>query len=156
MLRSEYSLNLDYSTPLGEVYSAFMQGLAECRLLGNRCMSCDRLYVPARPFCDVCCDDTGKLFEVDPTGRVIAFTVYNIKTENLPDPPFVQGIIKIADAANSFLHFLAGIEFTDAEDLRRQIAIGMTVRPVWAEERRGGILDIAHFAPAHDDAVANR
>ena len=36
----------------------------------------------------------------------------------------------------------------EAEDLRRQITIGMPVRPVWAEERHGGILDIAHFAPA--------
>ncbi|MGD9855483.1 MAG: Zn-ribbon domain-containing OB-fold protein [Planctomycetaceae bacterium] len=151
MIRSEYSLHLDYSTPLGEVYSRFMLGLKDRRLLGNRCVNCNRLYVPARPFCDHCCDDTGELVEVEPRGRVVAFTVYNIKTANLPNPPFAQGIIKIGDAANSFLHFLAGFEFTDAEDLRRQITIGMPVRPVWATERHGGILDIAHFT--HAEAV---
>lgn len=147
MIRTEYSLKLDYSTPLGEVYSQFMLALKERRLMGNRCVECGRLYVPARPFCDICCADTGDLFEVDPLGKVVAFTVYNIKTENLPDPPFAQGIVRIGDAANSFLHFLGGIEFTDAEDFRKQIRIGMPVRPVWAEDRHGNILDIAHFAP---------
>ena len=148
MIRSEYSLHLDYSTPLGEVYSQFMEGLRDCKLLGNKCVTCGRVYVPARPFCDVCCDDTSELFEVEPQGKVVAFTVYNIKTENLPDPPFAQGIIKIGDAANSFLHFLGGFQFTDAEDLRSQISIGMPVHPVWAEDRSGSILDIAHFASA--------
>ena len=148
MIRSEYSLNLDYSTPLGEVCSQFMLGLKERRLLGNRCLHCDRLYVPARPFCDMCCEDTGELAEVEPLGTVVTFTVYNIRTENLPDPPFAQGIIKIGDAANSFLHFLGGIQFTDAKDLRSQIHIGMQVCPVWAAERNGSILDITHFAPA--------
>lgn len=148
MMRSEYSLNLDYSTPLGEVCSQFMLGLRDRRLLGNRCLHCSRLYVPARPFCDVCCDDTGELVEVEPRGQVVAFTVYNIKTENLPDPPFAQGIIRIGDSANAFLHFLGGIEFTDAENLREQIHIGMRVEPVWAAKRHGSILDIAHFAPA--------
>ena len=147
MIRSEYALNLNYSTPLGEVYSQFMLGLKQRKLLGNTCLVCNRLYVPARPFCDVCCEDTGELSEIEPSGRVIAFTVYNIKTENLPDPPFAQGIVKIGNAANSFLHFLGGIEFADAEDFRKQIRIGMQVHPVWASDRHGNILDIVHFAP---------
>jgi len=147
-MRKEYNIHLDYSVPLGSAYTAFMENLKEKRLVGNRCEKCNRLYVPVRPFCDICCETTSEPFEVDQTGKVIGYTVYCLDSLGLPDPPFAQAIIKIGDAANSLLHFIAGIDYTDAEDLNNKIKIGMKVKPVWAEERTGDILDIKHFKPA--------
>lgn len=146
-MRKEYSLNLDYSAPLGIYYGKFMEGLKEKKLFGNKCKKCGRLYVPVRPFCDICCEEAGEPFEVDPVGEIISYTVYCIKTHNLPDPPFAQGAIKIDGAANAFLHFIGGIEFVNEEDLQGKIKIGMKVKPVWAEERKGDILDIKYFTP---------
>jgi uncharacterized OB-fold protein len=146
-MRKEYALNLDYSVALGEAYSQFMHGLQDKKFMANRCTQCQRLYAPVRPFCDLCCQATGNPFEIDPTGKVVTYTVYNIKTRNLPDPPFVQGIIKVGEAANSFLHFLGGIEHSGAEDLQQKLKIGMKVQPVWSEQRSGDILDIAYFEP---------
>jgi uncharacterized OB-fold protein len=147
MLRKEYSLNLDYSASFGDTYSKFMRALMEKKLIGNRCEKCGRLYVPVRPFCDFDFFENSEPFEVDPTGKVVAFTVYYIKSANLPDPPFIQGIINIADAANSFLHFIDGIECQDPNDLPNKIKIGMQVKPVWADKRKGDILDLAYFTP---------
>jgi hypothetical protein len=147
MLRKEYSLNLDYSASLGVTLSTWMEGLKEKKILANKCPKCGRLYVPARPFCDIDFVENGEIYEVDPTGTVEAFTVYYIRSANLPDPPFIQGIIKIAGAANSFLHFINGIEYKIPEDLPKLINIGMKVKPVWAEHRKGDILDIAYFTP---------
>jgi len=140
-MRKEYSLSLDYNVPLGEKYSAFMEGLKNKKIFGNRCEKCNRFYVPVRPFCDICCEDTGELVEVEQNGVVVSYTVYCIDSRNLPDPPFAQAVIKIGDAANSFLHFMGGIDFTDAEDLKNKINIGMKVKPIWAEKTTGDILD---------------
>ena len=146
-MRKKYSLNLDYSVSLGEKYSQFMEGLVEKKFFANKCTQCHRLYAPVRPFCDICCVETGEPFEIEPKGTVVAYTVYKIKTRNLPDPPFSQGIIKIGEAANSFLHFIGGIEYSDPDELEKKIHVGMAVQPVWAEERTGDILDIAYFKP---------
>ena len=150
-MRKEYSLNLNYSTSLGETYSAFMEGLKNRLFLANLCAACDRLYAPPRPFCDICCEPTHSPFEIEPEGTVVSYTVYHIKTRNLPDPPFVQGIIRIDGAANSFLHFIGGIPFSRPEELESLVQIGMRVGPVWAEERRGDITDIACFAPRRSE-----
>ena len=147
-MRKEYNIHLDYSVPLGAAYSSFMENLREKKLVGNRCVKCDRLYVPVRPFCDICCDNTTAPFEVEQTGEIIAYTVYCLKSRNLPEPPFAQAIIKIDGAANSLLHFIGGIDFSDAEDLKGKIRIGMRVKPEWTENRTGDILDIRYFKPA--------
>ena len=148
MIRKSYSLNLDYSASLGETYSRFMEGLKEGKMLGNKCDKCGRLYVPVRPFCDMDFEKNGDLFEVDPIGEVVSFTVYFIKSLNLPDPPFIQGIIRIGEAANSFLHFIGDVPYEDPAELPEKIRIGMKVKPIWAEDRKGDILDILYFAPA--------
>lgn len=146
-MRKEYSLHLDYSVPLGDTYSKFFEGLKNKKLLGNRCKKCNRLYVPARPYCDICCEETSELFDVEADGIIISYTVYYIASLGLPKPPFAQGIIKIGEAANSFLHYIGGIEFSDADDLKDKISIGMKVKPVWAENRTGDIMDIEYFEP---------
>ena len=150
-MRKEYSLNLNYSTSLGTTYSAFMEGLKNRIFVANRCTTCRRLYAPPRPFCDICCEPTDTPSEIEPEGRIISYTVYQIKTRNLPDPPFVQGIIKLEGAANSFLHFIGGIDFSRPEDLENKVKIGMKVRPVWSEQRVGDITDIAYFTPQQAD-----
>jgi uncharacterized protein len=147
-MRKRYSLNLDYDAPLGNAYSEFMENLKEEKIVGNKCTTCNRIYVPVRPFCDICCEDTSKPFVVDPCAHVVAYTVYCIESLNLPKPPFAQAIIKVGYAANSFMHFLGGIEYKDAEDLNNKIKIGMKVKPVWAKNKNGDILDIQYYTPA--------
>jgi uncharacterized protein len=147
-MRKRYSMNLDYDAPLGNAYSAFMENLKNEKLVGNKCTKCNRLYVPVRPFCDICAEETTEPAPVAADGKVVAYTVYCIESLNLPKPPFAQAIIKIGDAANSFMHFLGGIQYKDAEDLKNKIKIGMKVKPVWAKNKNGDIMDIQYFTPA--------
>jgi uncharacterized OB-fold protein len=146
-MRKSYSLSLDYNVPLGVKYSVFMEGLKNKKIMGNKCDKCGRNYVPVRPFCDICCEDTTEPIEVDQTGVVVSYTVYCVDSLDLPDPPFAQAVIKIGDAANSFIHYMGGIAFNDAEDLKNKIKVGMKVEPVWADKPTGDILDIKYFKP---------
>ena len=104
MIRSEYSLNLDYSTPLGEVCSQFMLGIKERRLLGNRCLHCDRLYVPVSSLEEVlaadpeyaCCTFRGSVVALAAsTGDLVwkSFTIPEVPSPRgrNPDGAFLMG-----------------------------------------------------------------
>jgi uncharacterized OB-fold protein len=45
------------------------------------------------------------------------------------------------------LHWIGGLNYNKPEDIPEKIQIGMKVRPVWAEERKGDLLDILYFKP---------
>ena len=145
LLRSNYFMHLDYSVSLGEVYSRFMLGLKEKRVLGNKCNQCGRMYVPPQPFCPICYKEMGEWVETNGEGTVQSFAVTYRQFLGLPKPPYTIGVIKIGDSAISMLHWIAGIAYERPEDIPNKIQIGMKVKPVWARKRKGEILDIAYF-----------
>ena len=65
----------------------------------------------------------------------------------MPQVPYVLGVIKINDSDQCLIHFLSGFDTDDPQELPAKIQVGMKVRPVWAKERTGDILDIEYFEP---------
>ena len=147
VMKKEYNMHLDFSLPLGKAYTKWMQALKEKKILGNKCGKCGRIFVPAKPFCEICFEEPREWVELDGRGIVESFTVCFEKFRNCPDPPYVVGIIRIGDAATCMTHFIGGLAYQRPEEIPGQIRIGMAVEPVWAEDRTGDPLDIAYFRP---------
>jgi len=146
-MKKKYSWKLDYAVTVGDVYTRFFEGLRNKKILGNICGKCGRSYIPPRPFCDICFVEPEKWFEAQPRATLQGFTVTFRQFANFPEPPYISCVVNIDDSAVSFLHFLGGIDYKDPLEIPDKIRIGMEVEPVWAEDRKGDMLDIAYFKP---------
>lgn len=116
----------------------------EGRLLGTRCSSCERTYVPAMLYCERCMDSLDEWVDVGKVGEVHTFTLLykNYDGSELIDPEIVA-FISLGDG---------GIVHHIGEVTPEQVEIGMQVEVVFKpiEEREGSILDIKHFKPVSD------
>ncbi len=149
----EKKWGFDFSMTLGSAYSRFMDGLIDKKFCGNK--TGDRTYYPPKDFCFKTLEKPTEWVECDGTGTVEAFTICHRKDNHvvyresgkLPDPPYILGVIRIADSDCCMLHFLSGFDGGSSGVSPGKIRVGMKVRPVWAEERDGTIMDIQYFAP---------
>lgn len=152
-IEREWSIDLDFSQSLGETYTRFVEGLTEKKFLGNKVGG--QTFFPPKPFCSRTYELPTEWLECDGTGTVEAFTVYYKERESViyPDaeismsPPFVIAVIRINRSDQCLLHYLSGFDADDPARLLEKIKSGLEVRPVWAEERHGNILDIKYFEP---------
>ena len=126
----------------GAVGSRFLIELRDNkRIMGIRCPTCNRVYVPARSVCKDCFAQLNEWVEVSDKGTLLTYTVTHQATRVQPmEPPLVYGIIQLDGADNGFVHMLGEV---DSEQLR----IGMRVQAVFKEKREASILDIKYFKP---------
>jgi uncharacterized OB-fold protein len=79
--------------------------------------------------------------EVSPEGILETYTiVYKSEPVHTVDVPFAFGIIKLDGADTGIVHRLGEIDL-------KKIRIGMRLRAVFSEERKGDIRDIRYFKP---------
>lgn len=111
------------------------------RIMGTRCPTCNRVYVPARSICKDCFGQLDEWVEVSDRGTVLTYTVCNQPNPVQPvETPLVYGIIQLDGADTGLVHMLGEV---DPEQLR----IGMRVQAVFKEQREASILDIKYFKP---------
>lgn len=111
------------------------------RIMGTRCPTCNRVYVPARSICKDCFGQLDEWVEVSDKGTVLTYTVCNQPNPVQPvETPLVYGIIQLDGADTGLVHMLGEV---DPEQLR----IGMRVQAVFKEQREASILDIKYFKP---------
>ncbi|MDY6852508.1 MAG: Zn-ribbon domain-containing OB-fold protein [Thermodesulfobacteriota bacterium] len=146
-MNKEYNMHLDFSVSLGPAYTKWMQALADKKILANKCPKCGNHFVPAKPFCEKCFEEPTEWIETDGEGIVESFTIGYVKFRNFPEPPYVIGVIRIGGSAVSMIHWIAGFDYDNPEDIPNKIQLNMKVRPVWADERKGDLLDIKYFEP---------
>ena len=132
---------LDYTYSPGRAQSAYLHALAGRRVVGERCPSCRKVYVPPRGACPTCGVATSERVEVGPRGTVTTYCVVNIKathTANLDiEVPYVYAHIAL-DGADLALHGrIGGIPYD-------QVRMGLRVEPVWPRDG-GGHPD--HYRP---------
>ena len=136
-------LALPYQYFAGRVGSRFIIALRdEKKILGVRCASCDRVFVPPRQTCERCFGVlTESWVELSDEGEVCNFTVVRTDDRHHPrKPPYVLALIKLGGADTPMAHILEGVE-------PERVEIGMRVKAVFAEQTTNTILDIDHFAP---------
>jgi len=124
----------------GVANTAFLEALRDRGvLLGSRCPTCGTTYLPARLFCERDFAELAADAECGPEGELVSWTVGHVGIDGEAlDEPVTLGLVRLDGADTVLLHHL------DAGEP----AIGMRVRLVLAEDRRGSILDVAGFVPA--------
>ncbi|MFF2959944.1 Zn-ribbon domain-containing OB-fold protein [Streptomyces sp. NPDC057963] len=121
---------LDYRYTPGRAQGAYLAALSEQRVVGERCPSCAKVYVPPRGACPTCGVATAEQVEVGPRGTVTTYCIVNIKAKNLDiEVPYVYAHIAL-DGAGLALHArIGGIPYD-------QVRMGLRVEPVWTEGGR--------------------
>ncbi len=136
-------VELDYLYAASPEESAFYRGLAEGRVVGQRCPSCHKVYVPPRSACPTDGHPTTDEVELADTGTVTTFCIVNVPfLGQRITPPYVSAYVLLDGADIAFLHLILDIP---AEEVR----MGMRVRAVWKPREEWGttIENISHFAP---------
>jgi uncharacterized OB-fold protein len=116
--------------------SFYLRGLAEHRLLGQRCGVCGQVYVPPRGTCPADGVPTREEVELSESGTVTTFCIVNVGYPGQKvTPPYVAAQILLDGADIAFGHLVLGC---DASEVR----MGMRVRAVWGDE------GVSHFEPS--------
>jgi uncharacterized protein len=134
-------LHYEHTASPGE--SAYLRGLAEGRLVGQRCRVCGRVYIPPRGTCPADGVPMAGEVELPDTGTVTTFCVVNVGYPGQRvSPPYVAAAVLLDGADIAFSHLILGCD-------PEQVRMGMRVRAVWQprEERAAAAGTISHFAP---------
>ena len=126
----------------GMVASRFLIELRDNRkIIGIKCPTCNRVYVPPRSTCKDCFGKLSEWVEVSHEGTLLTYAVaYQPHPAQPVELPIVYGIIQLDGADTGLVHMLGEV---DPESLK----IGMRLQAVFKEERVGSILDIKYFKP---------
>ena len=140
---------LEYDYTPGTATTRFLRGMKEGRILGQRCPSCRKVYVPARGSCPRCGVPSEEEVEVSGRGTVTTFCVVRVPSENIDlKLPYTAAHI-LLDGAD--IPFFALIQECDAEAVR----MGMRVEAVWAPREEWGptLENIRYFRPIDEPDV---
>jgi uncharacterized OB-fold protein len=139
-------VSLDYTYAASPEESAFYRGLAEGRIVGQRCPACGKVYVPPRSACPSDGTPTTDEVELSDTGTVTTFCIVNVPfLGQRITPPYVSAYVLLDGADIAFLHLILDIP---ADEVR----MGMRVKAVWKPREEWGttIENISHFAPTDE------
>jgi len=140
-------------TPIGVTYDwvagpgagVYLQGLLDGRLIGGRCPSCHKVYLPARGGCPTCSVLIDEPVELTDKGTVTSFCIVNVPFLGQKIPiPYVAANVVIDGADIPFSHLILGCE-------ANEVRMGMRVEAVWKERGSEGwgpsLENIDHFQP---------
>ena len=111
-------VRLSYEHTASPAETAYLHGLAQGRLLGQRCPVCAKVYLPPRGACPTCGVPTADEVPLPETGTVTTFCVVNVPfTGQRVQPPYVAAQILIDGADIPIQHLVLGCEGTTAENI---------------------------------------
>ena len=141
MVTTPVRLRYEHTTSREE--SAYLQRLAEGRLVGQRCPACGKVYIPPRGACPTDGVPTAEEVELPDTGIVTTFCVVNVPFPGQRvKPPYVAAAVLLDGADIPFQHLILGCEPSE-------VRMGMRVAAVWKprEEWETSMRNIDHFEP---------
>ena len=126
-------IELDYLYAASPEESLFYTSLSEGKLVGQRCPTCGKVYIPPRSACPADGTPTAEEVELPDTGTVTTFCVVNVPfLGQRITPPYVSAYILLDGADIAFLHLILDIP---AEEVR----MGMRVKAVWKPRDQWGL-----------------
>jgi len=141
MVTTPVRLHYEHTASPGE--SEFLRGLADGRLLGQRCPACGKVYIPPRAACPTDGVPNTREVELPDTGTVTTFCVVNVPFRGQRVPtPYVTAAIVLDGADIPFQHLILGCE-------PGEVTMGMRVAAVWRPRDQWGttVENIDHFRP---------
>jgi len=137
-------VRLRYEHTASAAESAYLRGLAEGRLIGQRCPACRKVYVPSRGVCPADGVPADERVELPDVGTVTTFSIVNVGYPGQQvAPPYVAAAVLLDGADIAFQHLILGCD-------PAQVHLGMRVRAVWRPRAEWGTRadNISHFGPA--------
>ncbi len=123
--------------------TSYLLGLADGKLLGQRCPVCEKVYIPPRGACPVDGVPTDEIVELPDRGIVTTFCIVNVPFYGQRiTPPYVAAYVLLDGADIAFLHLILDCP---ADEVR----MGMRVEAVWRprEEWEPALHNIDYFRP---------
>jgi uncharacterized protein len=142
MLTAPVRLHYEHTVSPGE--SAFLHGLAEGRLLAQRCPACGKVYIPPRGACPTDGVPTAEEVELPDRGVVTTFCVVNVDYPGQRvAAPYVAAAVLLDGADIPFQHLILGCD-------PAEVRMGLRVRAVWRPRDQWSTTweNIDHFEPA--------
>jgi len=136
-------VRLHYEHTASPEESRFLRGLADGRLLAQRCPACGKVYIPPRGACPTDGVPTTDEVELPDRGIVTTFCVVNVDYPGQRvSAPYVAAAVLLDGADIPFQHLILGC---DPDEVR----MGMRVRAEWKprEQWRTTLENIDHFRP---------
>ena len=137
-------VHLSYQHSASAQESSYLRGLAEGRLLGQRCPECRKVYIPPRGACPTDGVPTEEEVELPDRGTVTTFCIVNVPfLGQRIQPPYVAAYVLLDGADIAFLHLVLGVA---ADEVR----MGMRVEAAWKPREQWGttLENIEHFRPS--------
>ena len=144
MITTPVRLHYEHSASPEE--SRFLRGLADGKLLGQRCPACRKVYIPPRGACPTDGVPTTDEVELPDHGTVTTFCVVNVPYPGQRvTPPYVAAAVLLDGADIPFQHLVLGCEPSE-------VRMGMRVRAFWKPRHKWGttLENIDHFFPTGD------
>lgn len=134
-------IRLTYDYTPGEAASRFLSHIPEQRLLGQRCPSCSKVYVPPRGSCPTCGIPTVEEVELGTTGTVTTYCVVDIPfAGQAVECPYVCAYVLLDGADIAFQHLVYEIPAVE-------VRMGMRVEAVWDDPITTSMESIRYFRP---------
>jgi len=142
-------VELDYTYSAGQSASRFLRGMAEGKLLGQKCPVDGRVYFPSRGACPQHgMPFTGDTVELTDKGTVVTYAIVRVPSENIPlELPYIA-VQVLLDGADTVLMHLLKAKLED-------VHMGMRVKATWRprSEWTTSVGNILYFEPiAEPDA----
>ena len=134
---------LEYGYTPGLASSRFLRGVAEGKLIGQRCPVCHKVYIPPRGSCPTDGVPTEEEVELPDRGVVTTFCIVNVPfAGHAIEMPYVAASILLDGADIAFQHLVREIPAAE-------VRIGMRVQAVWKPREEWGpsLENIRHFRP---------
>ena len=137
-------VRLRYQHTASAAESAYLRGLSEGRLIGQRCPACGKVYIPSRGVCPADGVPADETVELPDSGTVTTFSIVNVGYPGQRvTPPYVAAAVLLDGADIAFQHLILGCDPAD-------VHLGMRVRAVWRPRAEWDTTaeTISHFGPA--------
>jgi len=137
-------IRLDYTIAAGRAQRRFLRGLAEGKILGQRCPKCTKVYMPPRGSCPTCAVPTQDEVQVSDTGTVTTFCVVNLQFYGQAlEIPYACCSVLLDGTDIPFFHLVQEIP-------ANEVRMGLRVQAVWkpAAERTASFESIRYFKPS--------
>jgi len=121
-------IRLEYNYTPGLASSRYLRSIAQRRIVGQRCPSCKKVYVPPRGTCPTCAVPTEEEVELEHKGTITTFCIVNLPFYKEIEPPYVAASILLDGADIALFHLIQ--EVPEGRD----VTMGMRVEAVWVDD----------------------
>ena len=135
----------EYNFWVGKYMDKFFDGLEEKKIIGNKCPTCGKVYVPPRKICGDCFKTIAfenHWVELKDTGTLVNFTrtpfVVSERGKQKTKDSVLVGMVSFDGSDTAVVY-----KILDAEE--KDLKIGMKVNIVWNDKLRGHPKDIKGF-----------